>query len=57
MFLTSDAAPPRELTDAEMRQRVATVRRGVVTGALLAESSSHDEIVQHLEEERRRLNR
>jgi hypothetical protein len=56
MFLTSDA-PPRELSDAEMRQRVATVRQGVVTGALLAESSSHDEIVQHLEEERRRLNR
>ena len=57
MLLTPDGSHPRELTDAEMRQWVATVRRGVVTGALLAESSSHEEIVQHLEEERRRLNR
>jgi len=57
MLLTPNDSRPRELSDAEMRQWVATVRRGVVTGALLAESSSHDEIIQHLEEERRRLKR
>jgi hypothetical protein len=40
-----------------MRERVATVRRDVTTGALLAQSSSQDDIVRHLQEERRRLNR
>jgi hypothetical protein len=57
MLVKPDRSHPRELSDAEMRQRVATVRQGVVTGALLAESSGRDELVQHLEEERRRLNR
>jgi hypothetical protein len=55
--MTADARHPRELSDAEMRQWVATLRQGVVTGALLAEASSRDEIVQHLKEERRRLKR
>ncbi len=53
----SESSFPRELSDAEMRAWVATVRRGVADGALLAQSSSQAEIVSHLEEERRRLNR
>jgi ribosomal protein L7Ae-like RNA K-turn-binding protein len=53
----AETSHPRELSDAEMREWVATVRRGVATGVLLAQSNSQDEIVRHLEEERRRLNR
>jgi hypothetical protein len=57
MLMMPETSYPRELSDAEMREWVAIVRRGVTTGALLAQSSSQDEIVRHLEEERRRLNR
>ena len=57
MLVMSETSSPRELSDAEMREWVATVRRGVANGALLAQSSSQAEIESHLEEERRRLNR
>jgi hypothetical protein len=57
MLLMTEASYPKELSDAEMRDWVATVRQGVANGVLLAQSSTQDEIVRHLEEERRRLNR
>jgi hypothetical protein len=57
MLVMSETSYPRELSDAEMREWVATVRRGVANGALLAQSNTQAEIVSHLEEERRRLNR
>jgi hypothetical protein len=53
----TESIQARELTDAEMRAQVAALRKAAAEGDLQAESNSKDEILQHLEDERRRLKR
>ena len=57
MLVTAEGYRPRPLSDAEMRAWVATACQDAASGALLAQSSSEEDMVRHLEEERRRLNR
>ena len=47
----------RELTDAEMRAQVAALAHAAADGDLHAQSNTKDEIIQHLQDERRRHNR
>jgi hypothetical protein len=57
VLVTAGGYRPPPLSDAEMRARVDTTRQDAASGVLLAQSSSEEDMVRHLEEERRRLNR
>jgi hypothetical protein len=57
MLVMAEDYRPGRLSDAEMRAWVAAVRQQAASGALLAQSSSEEDMVRHLEEERRLLNR
>jgi hypothetical protein len=53
----TEGVQARELTDAEMRAQVAALAQAAADGDLHAQSNNKDEILQHLTDERRRLNR